>query len=66
MPVRSRRLRRGIYINMGRARLVDVRTAPEVRYVGCVPGALHVEWHGTDAQHVERFVQQLKAAVQPR
>lgn len=49
----------------GCARLVDVRTAPEVRYVGCVPGALHVEWHGTDAQHVERFVQQLKAAVQP-
>lgn len=49
----------------GRARLVDVRTAPEVRYVGCVPGALNVEWHGTDAQQVERFVQQLKAAVQP-
>ncbi len=23
----------------GRARLVDVRTAPEVRYVGCVPGS---------------------------
>src|SRR5678815_4795170 len=49
----------------GRARLVDVRTAPEVRYVGCVPGALHVEWHGTDARHVERFVQALKAVVQP-
>jgi rhodanese-related sulfurtransferase len=30
-----------------------------------VPGALHVEWHGTDAHHVERFVQALKAVVQP-
>lgn len=49
----------------GRARLVDVRTAPEVRYVGCVPGALHVEWHGTDAEQVERFVQALQAAVPP-
>lgn len=49
----------------GRARLVDVRTAPEVRYVGCVPGALHVEWHGTDTDQVERFVKQLKAVVQP-
>jgi rhodanese-related sulfurtransferase len=47
----------------GRARLVDVRTAPEVRYVGCVPGALHVEWHGADSEHVERFVQDLKAVM---
>lgn len=47
----------------GRARLVDVRTAPEVRYVGCVPGALHVEWHGSDSRHVERFLQDLKAVV---
>jgi rhodanese-related sulfurtransferase len=49
----------------GRARLVDVRTAPEVRYVGCVPGALHVEWHGADTEHVERFVHDLKAVVRP-
>ncbi len=49
----------------GRARLVDVRTAPEVRYVGRVPDALHVEWHGTDADQVERFVQDLKRVVQP-
>ena len=50
---------------LGRARLVDVRTAPEVRYVGCVPGALHVEWHGADTEHVERFVHDLKAVVRP-
>jgi rhodanese-related sulfurtransferase len=49
----------------GRARLVDVRTAPEVRYVGCVPGAVHVEWHGTDAKQVERFLHDLKAVAQP-
>ena len=33
--------------------------------MGCVPGALHVEWHGTDAALVERFVRDLKAVVQP-
>ena len=40
----------------GQARLVDVRTAPEVRYVGCVPGALQAEWHGSDPDQVERFL----------
>lgn len=49
----------------GRARLVDVRTAPEVRYVGCVPGAVHVEWHGTDTEQVQRFLHDLKAVAQP-
>jgi rhodanese-related sulfurtransferase len=49
----------------GRARLIDVRTAPEVRYVGCVPGALHVEWHGTDAEQVRRFLHDLKVVAQP-
>lgn len=49
----------------GRARLVDVRTAPEVRYVGRVPGASHVEWHGADADQSERFLQELNTVVQP-
>jgi rhodanese-related sulfurtransferase len=49
----------------GRARLVDVRTAPEVRYVGCVPGALQAEWHGSDPEQVERFLHDLKAVAQP-
>ncbi len=49
----------------GRAHLVDVRTAPEVRYVGRVPDASHVEWHGTDSDQVERFLQELKAVAQP-
>lgn len=49
----------------GRARLVDVRTTPEVRYVGCVPGALQAEWHGSDPQQVERFLHDLQAVAQP-
>ncbi len=49
----------------GRVRLVDVRTTPEVRYVGCVPGAQHVEWHGTDPAQIERFLRDLGAVVQP-
>ena len=49
----------------GRARLVDVRTAPEVRYVGCVPGALQAEWHGSDPKQVERFLHDLRTVAQP-
>jgi rhodanese-related sulfurtransferase len=49
----------------GRARLVDVRTAPEVRYVGCVPGALQAEWHGSDPEQVKRFLHDLTAVAQP-
>lgn len=48
----------------GCARLVDVRTAAEVHYVGRVPGARHVEWQGTDAEKVERFVRDLKATAE--
>jgi rhodanese-related sulfurtransferase len=49
----------------GRATLVDVRTAAEVRYVGRVPGAAHVEWHGKDPEQVERFLSALRAEVSP-
>ena len=49
----------------GAAKLIDVRTAAEVRYVGRVPGALHVEWHGKDADQVERFVDGLRAGANP-
>lgn len=49
----------------GYARLVDVRTAAEVHYVGRVPGALHIEWHGQDAAQVRRFVSALGDAVRP-
>jgi rhodanese-related sulfurtransferase len=49
----------------GHARLVDVRTAPEVRYVGCVPGALQAEWHGSDPEQVDRFLRDLRAVARP-
>ena len=48
----------------GHVRLVDVRTAPEVRYVGCVPGASQAEWHGTDPGQVERFLNDLSTVAQ--
>ncbi len=49
----------------GAARLVDVRTAAELRYVGRVPGAVHVEWRGNDPAEVERFLADLRARVRP-
>ena len=42
------------------ARLVDVRTAAEVHYVGRVPNALHIEWHGKDPVNLERFLAALR------
>ena len=47
----------------GAAKLVDVRTAAELRYVGRVPGALHVEWHGKDPRQVDQFVSALRAVA---
>lgn len=47
------------------ARLVDVRTAAEVHYVGRVPNALHIEWHGKDPVNLERFLAALREDVQP-
>lgn len=52
-------------LQAGAAKLVDVRTVAEVRYVGRVPGARHVEWHGKDAEHLERFVKDLRAEAAP-
>jgi rhodanese-related sulfurtransferase len=49
----------------GAAKLVDVRTAAEVHYVGRVPGALHVEWHGRDSAQVARFLAALREEAEP-
>jgi rhodanese-related sulfurtransferase len=49
----------------GVATIVDVRTAAEVRYVGRVPGALHIEWRGKDAPQVEVFLKELAEQVDP-
>lgn len=48
----------------GHARLVDVRTAEEVKFVGHVPGSLHVAWMtGTAMLRNPRFVRELEAKV---
>jgi rhodanese-related sulfurtransferase len=44
--------------------LVDVRTAEERKFVGHVPGSLHVPWAlGTALQRNPRFVRELEARV---
>ena len=45
------------------ARIVDVRSAAEVHYVGRVPRALHAEWRGTDAEPLARFLATLGTLV---
>jgi rhodanese-related sulfurtransferase len=45
------------------ATLIDVRTAPEFKFVGHVPGSTNVEWHGKDDGPRHAFLQALRAAV---
>jgi rhodanese-related sulfurtransferase len=48
----------------GEARLVDVRTAEELKFVGQVPGSLHVAWaQGTALTRNPRFVRELEHKV---
>jgi len=48
------------------ARLVDVRTRPELQYVGRVPGSVLVEWQTyPGSMQNPRFVEQLAEAVGP-
>ena len=48
------------------ARLVDVRTKPEVVYVGRVPGSVLVEWQTYPGNAPNpRFIEQLAEAVEP-
>jgi rhodanese-related sulfurtransferase len=41
------------------ARIIDVRTAPEFKFVGRVPGAVNIEWHGFDPQPRAAFLRAL-------
>jgi rhodanese-related sulfurtransferase len=50
-------------VQQGAARLIDVRTAPEFKFVGRVPGTANVEWHGKDPQPRARFLELLGAAA---
>jgi len=48
----------------GQAQLVDVRTAEERKFVGHVPGTLHVPWvTGTSLIRNPRFTRELEAKV---
>lgn len=48
----------------GQALLVDVRTGEERKFVGHVPGSLHVAWAtGTSLTRNPRFVRELEARV---
>jgi rhodanese-related sulfurtransferase len=48
------------------AKLVDVRTTPEVLYVGRVPGSLFVEWQTYPGNHPNpAFLEQLAQAAAP-
>ncbi|HUN93912.1 MAG TPA: rhodanese-like domain-containing protein [Burkholderiaceae bacterium] len=47
------------------ARLVDVRTAAELKYVGRVPGAVHIEWSSSDPAGPAHFVETLRGLARP-
>ena len=51
-------------VESGRAVLVDVRSAEERRFVGYVPGSLHVPWAtGTALTRNPRFLRELEAKM---
>lgn len=51
-------------VQAGSAVLVDVRTAEERKFVGQVPGSVHVAWAtGTSLTRNPRFVRELEAKV---
>lgn len=47
------------------AHLIDVRTAPEFRFVGSVPRSINIEWHGSDPGPLAAFLERLGKTVQP-
>jgi rhodanese-related sulfurtransferase len=51
-------------VKAGRAVLVDVRTNEERKFVGYVPGSVHVAWAtGTSLNRNPRFLRELEAKV---
>ncbi|HYN59855.1 MAG TPA: rhodanese-like domain-containing protein [Rubrivivax sp.] len=54
-------------MELGAARIVDLRTAFEREYVGHVPGTLHVEWLALGAAEPHAgFVDALRAVAEPQ
>jgi rhodanese-related sulfurtransferase len=48
-----------------RARLVDVRTPAEFKFVGAVPESVNVEWRGADILPTAMFVSALRQIARP-
>jgi rhodanese-related sulfurtransferase len=46
-------------LRQGAATMIDVRTAPEYRFVGHVPGSINVEWRGFELPQRAAFVRSL-------
>jgi rhodanese-related sulfurtransferase len=44
-------------LRLGAATIIDVRTAPEFKFVGRVPGSINIEWRGFDLLPRAAFVQ---------
>lgn len=54
-----------LLVQHGVAKLVDVRTAPEFKFVGHVPNSKNVEWHGKDPVPRMQFLKALRDTVTP-
>lgn len=52
-------------VRQGAAALIDVRTAPEYKFVGHVPDSVNVEWHGDDPAPRARFIETLRRIADP-
>jgi rhodanese-related sulfurtransferase len=50
-------------VRQGAATLIDVRTAPEFKFVGRVPDTANVVWHGADPVASAGFALALRAAT---
>jgi rhodanese-related sulfurtransferase len=48
-----------------RARLLDVRTPAEFKFVGSVPGSVNIEWRGADILPTAMFLSALRDVARP-
>jgi rhodanese-related sulfurtransferase len=46
-------------LRQGAATIIDVRTSPEFKFVGRVPGSINIEWRGFDQLPRAAFIQSL-------
>lgn len=47
-------------VRQGEATLIDVRTAPEFKFVGRVPESINIEWHGNEMLPRAAFLTSLR------